>query len=507
MEQDVLIIGGGAAGLSAAVALGRSRRSVTVLDAGSPRNAPAEGVHNFLTRDGTPPAELLATGRKEVEQYGGVIVAGEAIDARPIPGGFTVTADDGRVFTARRLLVTTGLTDELPDVPGVREGWGHYVLHCPYCHGWEVRDQAIGILATGPFAVHQALLFRQLSGDVVLFQHTAPELPPEQAAQLRARGIRIETAAVASVDASGVRLEDGSLVARQVVVVAPRFVANARILEALGLASVEHPNGFGTYVPAKPNGATDVPGVYVAGNVTDLSAQVVVAAGQGLMAGAAINAELAEEEAHDALMFSAGFWDHRYGSTARVWSGNPNVQLVASVSDLSPGTALDVGSGEGADAIWLARRGWQVTAVDISPVALDRAAQEAARAGVDGIRWRAADLLTWDPAPEQYDLVSAQFIHLPGAARAVLHSRLAAAVRPGGTLLIVGHHPSIRETTFGGPHRSHRPDLFYTAEEVAAALDPAQWRVEAAAIDRPAVDPDGKPIVIQDAVLVAVRAS
>jgi len=503
MEQDVLIIGGGAAGLSAAVALGRSRRSVTVLDAGSPRNAPAEGVHNFLTRDGTPPAELLALGRKEVEQYGGVIVSGAARHARRIPGGFAVTADDGRVFTARRLLVTTGLTDELPDVPGVREGWGHYVLHCPYCHGWEVRDQAIGILATSAFGVHQALLFRQLSDDVVLFQETEPE----QAAQLRARGIRIETVPVKAVDPSGVRLEDGSFVARQVIVVAPRFVANARILEELGLPAVEHPNGFGIHVPAKPNGATDVPGVYVAGNVTDLAAQVIVAAGQGLMAGAAINAELAEEEANDALMFSAGFWDHRYGATTRVWSGNPNVQLVATVSDLKPGTALDVGSGEGADAIWLAQRGWQVTAVDISQVALDRAAEEASRAGVDGIRWRVGDLLDWDPAPEQFDLVSAQFIHLPGEARAALHRRLAAAVRPGGTLLIVGHHPSIRETTFGGPHRHHRLDLFYTGEDIAATLDPAEWRVETAAAERSAKDPDGRPIVIQDAVLVATRAS
>ena len=119
MEQDVLIIGGGAAGLSAAVALGRSRRSVTVLDAGSPRNAPAEGVHNFLTRDGTPPAELLALGRKEVEQYGGVIVSGEARHAQRIPGGFAVTADDGRVFTARRLLVTTGLTECGPPESGL----------------------------------------------------------------------------------------------------------------------------------------------------------------------------------------------------------------------------------------------------------------------------------------------------------------------------------------------------------------------------------------------------
>jgi len=416
-----------------------------------------------------------------------------------------VTLHDGHELTARRLLVTSGLTDELPDVPGVRERFGRMVLHCPYCHGWEVRDRAIGVLATGPFAVHQALLFRQLSDDVVVFTHTAPPFAPEQDAQLAGRGIRVVSELVAAVEDSGVRLADGSLVARDVVVVAPRLVANDGLLAALGVPAVEHESGMGMHVPAQPTGATAVPGVYVAGNVTDVFAQVVVAAGQGLMAGAAINADLIEEEAQNSVMFSAGYWDHRYGSTARVWSGNPNVQLVAAVSGLKPGTALDVGSGEGADAIWLAQRGWQVTAVDISQVALDRAAQEAAAAGIEGISWRAADVLTWDPAPERYDLVSAQYIHLPGEARMALHRRLAAAVAPGGTLLIVGHHPSIRETTFGGPHHRHRLDLLFTAEEVAATLDPADWHIEVSTVDRPAKDPEGQPIVIQDAVLRATR--
>src|SRR5512133_835933 len=176
-QYDVVVVGGGAAGLSGAVALARSRRSVLVVDAGEPRNAPAAGVHNYLGREGVPPADLLAAGRAELASYGGRVAAGRAVAARPWerPGtGFVVTLDDGRVVAARRLLVATGLVDGLPDVAGVRERWGRDVLHCPYCHGWEVRDQAIGVLWRNPLSLHQALLFRQLSADVVLFLGGAP---------------------------------------------------------------------------------------------------------------------------------------------------------------------------------------------------------------------------------------------------------------------------------------------------------------------------------------------
>ena len=162
-RYDVVVIGGGAAGLNGALMLARSRRSVLVVDAGAPRNAPASGVHGLLGREGTPPGELLATGRAEVRGYGGRVETGEVTGGAADGGGFAVTLADGRRVRARRLLVTTGLTDELPDVPGLRERWGREVLHCPYCHGWEVRDQAIGVLASGPMSVHQALLFRQLS--------------------------------------------------------------------------------------------------------------------------------------------------------------------------------------------------------------------------------------------------------------------------------------------------------------------------------------------------------
>src|SRR3954469_9324678 len=174
-KYDVVVVGGGAAGLSGALTLGRARRSVLVVDAGEPRNSPASGVHGFLTRDGTSAAALLRAGWAEVRRYGVRVLDGRVDSAFPVDrGGFAVGLEDGRRVGARRLLVTTGLVDELPDVPGLRERWGRDVLHCPYCHGWEVRDRAVGVLACGPMAVHQVLLFRQLSADVPLFVHDQP---------------------------------------------------------------------------------------------------------------------------------------------------------------------------------------------------------------------------------------------------------------------------------------------------------------------------------------------
>jgi len=310
---DVAVIGGGAAGLSAAVALGRARRSVIVLDDGTPRNAPASGVHNFLTRDGTPPTELLALGRKEAEQYGALIVPAEATGARRAQGGFEVSTADGETVSARRLIVTTGLADELPDVPGVRELWGRDVVHCPYCHGWEVRDQPIGVLASGPMAVHQTLLFRQWTDDLVLFTHTGPPLTDEQAEQLAARGIRVVTGPVERLETAdgrltGVRMRDGSLVARSVLVAGPRMMARSAVLRSLGLSPVPHPLSaeVGEFIESDPTGLTAVPGVWVAGNVTDIQAQVISAAAQGLTAAAALNGDLIAEETQQAVEAARG---------------------------------------------------------------------------------------------------------------------------------------------------------------------------------------------------------
>lgn len=308
---DVVVIGGGAAGLSGALALGRARRSVLVIDAGHPRNAPASHVHNYLGREGTPPAELAAIGRQEVAAYGAEIVEGEVTAAERLPGeaGFRVVRGDGTAVTARRLLVTTGLVDELPPIPGLAERWGQDVLHCPYCHGWEVRDTAIGIVALTPMAVHQALLWRQWSADVTLFLHNAPEPSDEEYEQLAARGIAVVDGEVAGLEVgddrlTGVRLAGGRVVPREAVVVQPRFTARSGVLDGLGLHATPLEMGghtLGTYIAADPTGATEVPGVWVAGNVASLMEQVIGSAAAGLKAGAAINGDLIAEDTRRAV--------------------------------------------------------------------------------------------------------------------------------------------------------------------------------------------------------------
>jgi thioredoxin reductase len=302
---DVVVIGGGAAGLNGALMLARARRRVLVVDAGAPRNAPAAAVHGLLGRDGMTPGELLERGRAEVRRYGGQVAADEVASVARRDGGFAVMLAGGRAVRARRLLVTTGLADELPDVPGLRDRWGRDVVHCPYCHGWEVRDRAIGVLASGPRSVHQALLFRQLSDDVTYFTHASLLTGPE-AEQLAACGIRVVDGEVAALEIAsdrltGIRLRDGTIVPREVVAIAPRMVARAGLLAQLGLRPAEHPSGAGTYIPADPAGRTEVPGVWVAGNVTDLAAQVGAAAAAGATAGAVINADLVEEETREAV--------------------------------------------------------------------------------------------------------------------------------------------------------------------------------------------------------------
>ncbi|MBK3531045.1 NAD(P)/FAD-dependent oxidoreductase [Streptomyces sp. MBT67] len=309
-RYDVVIVGGGAAGLSGALALGRARRSVLVIDAGEPRNAPASHVHNYLGRESTPPGELLAIGRGEAAGYGAEIVEGRVASAERLPEGgegeqgFRVVTEDGRSVEARRLLVTTGLVDELPPVPGLAERWGREVLHCPYCHGHEVADRPIGVLATGPLAVHQALMWRQWSDDVSLFLHTGPEPTEEEYEQLAARGVAVVDGEVTGLEVAddrftGVRLASGRVVPREALVVQARFVARSAVLESLGLKPVAQEMGgvvIGSYIPTDPTGATEVPGVWAAGNVTRLTEQVIGAAAAGLMAGGAVNGDLITED-------------------------------------------------------------------------------------------------------------------------------------------------------------------------------------------------------------------
>jgi SAM-dependent methyltransferase len=247
--------------------------------------------------------------------------------------------------------------------------------------------------------------------------------------------------------------------------------------------------------------------VWVAGNIADIKSQVVTAAAAGLTAGAAINADLVAEDVAAAVearryerIYGQQAWEERYQARPQNWSGNPNVALVAEVTGLTPGTALDAGSGEGAVALWLAAHGWQVTGAELATTALERAAAEAGRLGLQ-VTWQQLDLTTEPPAGT-YDLVSAFYLHLPATVRHAVWRRLAAAVAPGGTLLVVGHDFSDMETTVGRPHLA---EVGWTVDEVADSLGAGWTIVVAETRPRPVTDPEGNEVTIHDAVLRARR--
>ncbi|MEU6065255.1 NAD(P)/FAD-dependent oxidoreductase [Streptomyces sp. NPDC047082] len=295
-HYEVVVVGGGAAGLSAALVLGRARRRTLVVDAGEPRNAPAAHMQGYLSRDGMSPAEFLAVGREEIARYGVELVRDRAVDVRR-DGDFTVTLASGRGVRARQLVVATGLKDELPPVKGLAERFGRDVVHCPYCHGWEVRDRAFGVLATTPMSVHQALMVTQWSKDVTLFLHrvAGSELAEDDLRRLAAAGVAVVPGEVAEVMAgedrlTGVRLTDGTVYDREVLFVAPRAVPRTDLLARLGAELRETP--FGTYPVIDERGLTTVPGLWAAGNASGFAEQVVNAASRGHRAGAAINGEL-----------------------------------------------------------------------------------------------------------------------------------------------------------------------------------------------------------------------
>jgi len=301
-QYDVAIVGGGAAGLSAALVLSRARRAVLVIDAGAPRNAPAAHMHGYLSRDGLPPAELVAAGRREVTGYGGEIVEGTVTEV--VPDGetrFTTILSGGRQISARRLLVTTGLRDGLPDIPGLRERWARDVLHCPYCHGYEVRDRPLGVLGGAPGAVRYAQIVRQWTHDLVYF--TPPDLlTAAERTELEARAIGVVEGVIEQLvidDADrlrGVQMHDGCVIARDALFVPPRFIPNNALLVGLG-CDVDADG----WVTTDPTGRTSVSGVWAAGNVVDPRAQVITAAGAGSAAAIALNADLVDEDVRNAV--------------------------------------------------------------------------------------------------------------------------------------------------------------------------------------------------------------
>jgi thioredoxin reductase len=300
-KYDVIIIGGGAAGLSAALVLSRARRTVLVVDAGHPRNAPAAHLHGYLARDGMPPADLLAAGRCEVAGYGGEIVTGTMIDIVADGCGFLAELGGGQQILARRVLVTTGLHDELPAIPGLRDRWAGDVLHCPYCHGYEVRDRRLGVIGGTPGAVRYTQIVRQWSRDLSYF--TPPDmLNAVERTQLLARGIAVVEGTIDQLvidpadELRGVQLHDGCVIPVDALFVPPRFIPNNALLVGLG-CDID----VDGWVTVDTTGRTSVPGVWAAGNIVDPRAQVITAAGAGSAAAIALNADLVDEDVRDAV--------------------------------------------------------------------------------------------------------------------------------------------------------------------------------------------------------------
>ncbi|WP_375386134.1 NAD(P)/FAD-dependent oxidoreductase [uncultured Microbacterium sp.] len=296
---DVIIIGGGTAGLSAALILARARRRVLVLDEQRPRNRFAPHMHGVLSRDGYSPLDLVADGYREVRAADGVIENAVVVGTHPIADGFEVVTDTGVRITGRRLVVATGSRDVLPDIPGLAEQWGRGVVACPYCDGYEASGRAVGVLLSSAAGVHKAHMLRSYTDDITVFTALAGVIPASDRVLLEQRGMRLEDRTVAHIVTDGDRLTglalaDGTIAAVDVVFAEPALVPLDEPLRQLGADRTDTPVGAWTAVDAV--GRTSVAGVWAAGNAADPTALVPIAMGSGATAGLAINGEFVAEE-------------------------------------------------------------------------------------------------------------------------------------------------------------------------------------------------------------------
>jgi len=299
---DIAIVGGGASGLSAALVLARSRRSVVLLDSGAPRNAPAAHMHGFLSRDGFAPSRLLEIGREEIASYGVRLVPQAVTSATGDAGdGFVLTTEEGAEIAARRIILATGVEDVLPDIPGAREAWGRFLLHCPYCHGYEVGDGSLAVFGGVPGAVRHALLLRQWSSDLTYLANGST-ISEEDARLLEARGIRVQDGRIAELLLEGerfrgVRLESGDVIPVDAVFLRPESRPRTALVAALG--GVVDDGGF-AHLDA--SGCTSVPGVWVTGNLVDPRGQVITAAGHANAVAMDVNADLVDDDVRGELL-------------------------------------------------------------------------------------------------------------------------------------------------------------------------------------------------------------
>jgi thioredoxin reductase len=302
-QKDVVIIGGGPAGLSAALMLGRARKKVLLCDGGTPRNVAAEGIHGFVTRDGTPPQEFRRIAREQLAPYEVDIVLDTRVTAvERLEQGFRIVLAGGRAVESRRVLLATGMVDEPPDLPGYRELWGTSIFQCPYCHGWEVRDRPFGLLATGEHHLDFALFLTGWSRDLVLFTQGLLDVPAAQRQRLERAGVRLEHRKIRRLvprdgnaahgsHLDAVELEDGTRVAREVLFAHPRQ-RQTKLVQQLCVVLDEQ--GF---VRVNEHLETSIPGVHAAGDLTTRIQGASLAAAAGTMAAAMMNHALNLENA------------------------------------------------------------------------------------------------------------------------------------------------------------------------------------------------------------------
>lgn len=529
-DWDVVIVGGASAGLSAALMLGRARRRVLVVDAGHPRNEVSAHMHGVLGHDGVPPADLYRAGRTELARYDVAVRDDEVVEIDGSTGAFTVAMASGTSQSTRRVIIATGMRDELPPIPGLAEQWGRGAFVCPYCDGYERRDRRIGVLATGPLSGMQVQLLRQWSSDVVYLPHLQPDPAPLEQRGLDARGIEVATGLVQRVlttdtdqqhgtdqrdngELCGVELADGSQVELDVLFTMPATAPHDALLRSLGASLNETP--FGEFVAVDATGLTSVPGVWAVGNVTNPAANVVVSMAAGALAAGAVNHDLVEHDVQLAVAAaSSGWWETRYRDRDPNWAPNPNVAFVHTLEQVradgvltAPGTALELGAGHGADALWLANQGWQVTATDISPTALERIAARATEQGLsDRVTTAVADATAEFP-PGTFDLVYAAFTHLPehpDGARAITSAL--AALNPGGVLLLLDHGSLAPWMRGHGPMPSPQQmvaAMNLDAPDVSGAFDV----LRADTLERTETGPGGDQIAMLDNVVMVRRVA
>lgn len=446
-------------------------------------------MHSYLGHEGIAPAEFLELGRREVRSYGGEILHGRALDVTPSDDDrFRIELAGGNALLARRVLLATGLVDVLPEISGLHEHWGRDVIHCPFCHGYEVRDQRIVAIVTSPVGLHSAGLFRQLSDRLTIVIHAGVDSDHADLTALRDAGVPVIEGPVEQLESTAdgrlaaVAVTGGGRIPADAVVVGTRFEVRMDAVASLDLATVAHASGLGEVVDVDATGATSVPGVWAAGNVTDPSQQVAQAAANGSWVGGMISADLVRSDIAEAArpLAHQSDWDTRYSGDS-IWSGNPNSTLTTEVASLEPGRALDIGAGEGGDAVWLAEHGWAVTASDISERALERIAAIADDRNLD-IVGLLADASARQPfEPAAFDLVTAHYASIHRTPDSRIVDNILGAVAPGGTLLFVGHDSEpMRTPNDTDQHRpAFDPDAYVGVDDLAAALRTrSDWTID-----------------------------